>query len=115
MDNHLLAGDKFIHLSDAQEAVLKFAEKRLLLPLQGTLTFLSGTYGSGKTVLAIEIARIIAARRWQQQQEEIGDTKMEVKVTFVGGHRSELLRKSLQQQNKGMQIKSINEMCPSPT
>ena len=68
-DLFLLTGKRELKLSEPQKTMIRLAQEMELPVGKGVLIFIQGPYGSGKTVLAIEIARIIAARREQQLEE----------------------------------------------
>ena len=105
-DLFLLTGKRELKLSEPQKTMIRLAQEMELPVGKGVLIFIQGPYGSGKTVLAIEIARIIAARREQQLLEE-----GKVNIVFVGVINSRLLLKQLSDKQANIDIKDMDELC----
>ena len=62
-DLHLLSGNKDVFLSEEQKSIIHYVSEEKLPPEKGSLTFIKGGYGSGKTMMGIEVARMKAAQR----------------------------------------------------
>ena len=60
-EEYIRTKKQFIHLSQEQQELLKDARTKKLN--EGEVFFIHGDFGSGKTVVGIEIARILASRR----------------------------------------------------
>ena len=82
---------------------MSFAESFKLPDGEGTVTFFRGPYGSGKTLLGVEVAREYSGQREQQ-------VKGKVNVIFISGEGGTLLREQMEKKETGVQIESINEM-----
>ena len=102
-DLYLLTGDRDINLDDQQTEAIRRVQTMELSEDEGTVTILHGGYGSGKTIVGIGKAKVYAARREQQGKS--------VKVLFVGGNKSNLLRMSLEQKHFDIEMEDIMMMC----
>ena len=72
---------------------------------EGSLIFIKGPFGSGKTLLAIEIAaRVIAAKREQQGKEDVS-------VSFVSNKANgEVLMEAINEKKKGVVVMDLAEL-----
>ena len=104
-DLFLLTGDREINLDDQQAEAVRRVQSMELSEDEGTVTFLQGEYGSGKTLVGIGKAKLYAAKREQQGKS--------VKILFIGGYQSKLLRDDVVHRNCDIEVKCIEDedMC----
>ena len=91
---YLLSKNKEVQLSSEQKEVLTDVEEMSLQENQGSVVFLYGLAGCGKTILGLEAGRILASKR---QQIVGGNSKVE--VIFCADNRDKLLLNSVKERH----------------